>query len=106
VEDGMSDDGAILVLDIICGPCHRAGDANPPRLARFVRRRGGGPVGVQPFAVEGQQVVPYCHQRDDGGRTWRLMSECGHDKPIREERLVEAFEVLFPGDTTAVRVPL
>jgi hypothetical protein len=94
-----------LVIDIHCGPCARAGDPNPPRLARFARPVEGGPVHVRPFTVDGQQVVPAARQRPDGGRTWRLVSECGHDKRIREERIAEAF-TMFPGGESSLRVYL
>jgi hypothetical protein len=89
-----------LVLDIHCGPCRRAGDKNPPRLARFARPATGGPVHVRPFTAEGQQVVPACRTRSDGGTTWRLVSECGHDKRIRGERIAAAFDAFRPGESS------
>jgi hypothetical protein len=88
------------VLDIHCGPCRRAGDENPPRLARFARLASGGPVHVRPFTVNGQKVVPAARRRPDGGTTWRLMSECGHDKRIREERIVAALNTMPPGESS------
>lgn len=94
------------VLDIHCGPCQRAGDENPPRLARFARHAdGSGPVRVRPFTVDGEQVVPAVRDRPDGGRTWRLVSECGHDKRIREERIAAALDLMPPGES-AMRVYL
>jgi hypothetical protein len=94
-----------LVLDIHCGPCARSGDPNPPRLARFARLAGGGPVHVRPFTVDGQKVIPAARQRPDGGRTWRLVSECGHDKLIREERIEAAFAAFTLGQSS-LRVDL
>jgi hypothetical protein len=88
------------VVDIHCGPCHRMGDKNPPRLARFARAAGGGPIHVQPFTVDGQKVIPAVRERPDGGRTWRLMSECGHDKRIREERIVVLFGLIGAGESS------
>jgi hypothetical protein len=93
------------VLDIHCGPCKRAGDENPPRLARFARPAGGGPVHVRPFTVDGKKVVPAARVRPDGGMTWRLVSECGHDKRIREERIAAALDFMPPGES-AIRVYL
>jgi hypothetical protein len=91
------------VVDIHCGPCARSGDRNPPRLARFAQRPGGGPIAVQPFTVGGQKVIPAVRVRPDGGRTWRLVSECGHDKPIREERIAALF-TLIPDGESSLRV--
>jgi hypothetical protein len=93
-----------FVLDIYCRPCRRPGDDdNPgPRLARFVRDASGGEVGVQAFTWNGEPVVPYCHVRPDGGRTWRTRCPHGHDKPIAEERIIAAFLNAFPPGTESL----
>jgi hypothetical protein len=99
-----------LALDILCGPCERAGDPNPPRLARFIRRPDG-EVYVEPFTPKGRQrysvpfgdnsdVIPDAHRRPDRGYTWRLGCPQGHDKPIRHERIVAAFDNFPPGRDT------
>jgi len=82
-----------LVLDIGCAACHRRGDENPPRLIGFVRG-GDGIIRVKPFTVNGQKVIPYPHVRPDGGTTWQLICSQGHERPVRHERVVEAFDAM------------
>lgn len=122
-----------LVLDLHCDPCRRldcrqcvealrtkgrleealavlaSGDPDwlrsAPRLARFVRAVEGGPIGAQPFNYKGQQVIPYRHVRPDGGVTWRMLCPHGHDKPIREERIVAEFKTLFASGQESRRSP-
>jgi hypothetical protein len=94
-----------LVLDIHCGPCQRDGDPNPPRLARFARLADGGPLEVKPFTVKGQPVIPYPHVRPDGGVTWQLVCPQGHDKPVREERIIAVLDAI-PADKESVRISL
>ncbi len=97
----------VHVLDIHCGPCKRAGDENPPRLARFFRPAGGGPLNVQPFLVDGEEVIPNSWIRPDGrGRTWRLVSECGHSKPVRQERIIAALDAMAAKGLSSARVYL
>lgn len=84
-------------LDLHCGACERGGDPNPPRLARFVRNARGGPIGFQPFTVDGKQVGPYPHQRPDGGVTWQLLCPQGHNKPMRHERIAAALDAIPAG---------
>lgn len=86
---------AYLVLDIHCRPC---GGEHPPRLVRFVRASGGGPIGVQPFTVDGHQVIPYYWTRADGGRTWRLVCPHGHEQRVREEHVSAALDTVTPGE--------
>jgi hypothetical protein len=99
-----------LVLDIHCQPCRpgwRDGDPNPPpRLARFVRDVRGGPIQAQSFTYKGQPVIPYPHQRPDGGVTWQTHCPHGHNKPIQEARIAAAFDALFPPGTDSVRIAL
>jgi hypothetical protein len=92
-----------LVLDIHCGPCQRDGDPNPPRLARFVRDARGGPIKAQSFTYKGQPVIPLPRQRPDGGVTWQTHCPQGHNKPIREDRIVDALDA-FPPGTDSMRV--
>lgn len=87
------------VLDIHCGPC-KGTDSNPPRLGRFARPAGGGPVHVRPFTVDGQKVIPGARVRPDGGTTWRLVCACGHDRLIREERIAAALGFMPPGESS------
>jgi hypothetical protein len=98
-----------LVLDIHCRSCRpewRNGDPDlPPRLARFARLAAGGPLEVKPFTVKGQQVIPYPHQRPDGGVTWQLVCPQGHDKPIREDRIIAALDAVPPAKDS-VRISL
>ena len=94
-----------LVLDIHCGACERDGDPNPPRLARFVRDTIGGPIGFQPFTVDGQRVGPYPHQRPDGGVTWQLVCPQGHNRPVQNERVAAALDA-FPPGTDSIRIAL
>jgi hypothetical protein len=107
----------LLFLDIHCDPCHRAAGGGPdrlrstPRRARFSRDPNG-QICVEPFAAKGPwrpphpppfghqpggRAFPASHRRDDGGRTWDLSCPRGHDKPIRHERIVAAFEAFPPG---------
>jgi hypothetical protein len=98
-----------LVLDLHCGPCARATDPyqpqRAPRLARFVRDARGGPIGFQPFTVEGQKAGPYPRQRPDGGVTWQLLCPQGHNRPVKQERLVAAFEV-FPAGQDSMLIAI
>jgi hypothetical protein len=82
-----------VLIDIHCRACYDAGDGNPPRLGRFFRR-GNGPVQVQAFEKNGQKVVPYPHTRPDGGITWKLECPAGHYRPTRDERIIEALNVM------------
>jgi hypothetical protein len=101
-----------LWLDIDCGACERAGDPDPPRLARFWRDSDGR-VGVEPFTPkgprpgrepppalagpQGHRAFPVVHRRPDGGETWQLDCPHGHHKPISHERVRAAFEAFPPG---------
>lgn len=93
--------GPRCILDIHCAPCERAGDPNPPRLARFARPAAGGRVEVQAFSFKGHEVIPRPHRRPDGGVTWRLGCPHGHYKPIREERIIAALDAIPLGQERA-----
>ena len=75
-------------LDLHCGACRRAGDPNPPRLARFTHFDSGT---VEFTPPSGKHPIPR-HERPDGGVTWQLRCPKGHDRPVRHERVVAAFE--------------
>jgi hypothetical protein len=114
-----------LVLDLHCDPCRRLdcrqcvealrtrgrldealaqlADDDPdrlrsvPRLARFARLASGGPLEVKPFRYKGRPVIPYPHQRPDGGVTWQLRCQHGHNTPMREERITAELDAIPPG---------
>jgi hypothetical protein len=100
-------------LVVCCRDCEQAGDRNPPRLARFERHPDGtvelAPSGANRAirrAARGETklypwMLPAPHQRPDGGVTWRLRCPRGHDRPVRHERLVAAFEGLPSGQDYA-----
>jgi hypothetical protein len=117
--------GRYLVLDILCKKCERPGKRTP-RMARFVRRSNDPladnpkvglrevlhrlqEIGVQPFRYKGQEVIPYCHRRADGGRTWYLVCPHGHEQRVREERIAATFDTiagLDPDGNGSARVSL
>jgi hypothetical protein len=103
-----------LTLDIFCAPCERAGDPEPPRLARLVQvdgevyaepytSKGPDPVHGPPPAFSTSQgrarAYPRFHRRPDGGSTWDLPCGQGHDKQIQEWRILAVFEAFPPGQT-------
>ncbi len=95
-----------LMLDLHCAACERAGDPNPPRLVRFVRRAADGAFGVKVATADGRQAMPRPpepHVRPDGGITWHLRCPQGHHKPIRQERMIAALDAL-PPDAPAFRL--
>lgn len=76
-------------LDLHCGDCRRAGNPHPPRLARFTRFSTGA---VEVTGLYGKHPRYPRHRRPDGGATWQLRCPQGHDRPVRHERIVAAFE--------------
>jgi hypothetical protein len=99
-------------LIVCCRDCEQAGDPNPPVLARFAQYPDGR-IELQPYRANRAMrhtLYPWMlatqHQRPDGGVTWRL-PRCpqGHNRPVREERLVAEFE-RFPAGQSDVRVCL
>jgi len=95
----------VIVLDIHCRTCHDDGDKNPPRFVRFVRDDAG-TITPQPFKVGGQAVTAYPHRRPDGGITWQLQCPQGHNRPIRHERILEAFDTLKALGKSDLRITL
>jgi hypothetical protein len=99
-------------LIVCCLVCQQAGDPNPPTLARFEQHPDGK---VEP-AAQGvnramrRRLYPWMlvtpHQRPDGGVTWKL-PRCphGHERPVRQERLVAEFGRI-PAGQNDVRVCL
>ncbi len=86
-------------LAVCCQVCYQHGDPNPPVLARFALYPDG-TVDLQPSRVPRAArrtlypwMLPTEHRRPDGGVTWQL-PRCpqGHNRPVRHERLVAAFE--------------
>jgi hypothetical protein len=90
-----------LVFDIDCLKCKESlgnvgSTRRVPRFGRFIRRTEGGPVGVQKFTVDDQTVIPYCHVRKDGGRTWYMVCPQEHEKRIPEEQIALALDTIVP----------
>jgi hypothetical protein len=100
-------------LIVCCRDCQLAGDPNPPALARFAQNPDGSidlEASTLNRAVTRGPLYPWMlpvrHERSDGGVTWRL-PRCpyGHNRPVRHERLVAAFEE-FPAGRNDIRVCL
>jgi hypothetical protein len=91
----------VVHVDVHCRPC---GEHRSPRLARFVRPAVGGPVGVQPFVVDGQQQGPAFWVRDRVLR-WRLVCPHGHDTNCRLDQIEAVLDAVAAG-TVADRVSL
>lgn len=84
----------VVHLDVFCKPC---GKVNPPRLQRFIRPVGGGPVGVKPFIAEGKEQAAAFHVRE-GMLKWRLVCPHGHDTYLREADLAATLDAVERGD--------
>jgi hypothetical protein len=82
-----------LLLDIHCLACYRGDEHVPPRLVRFVQYDGE-PINVRPVKRKGEKVIPRPHERPDGGITWQLVCPRGHNRPLRNERIVAAFAAM------------
>jgi hypothetical protein len=97
---------------VCCRVCQQHGDPNPPVLARFAQYPDG-KVEPEPSTVNRaarRRLYPWMiatpHRRPDGGVTWQL-PRCpqGHNRPVRDERLIAEFEH-FPAGQTDHRVYL
>lgn len=84
----------LVRLELVCRPC----TVRQPMLQRFVRARGGGPVGVLPFGVKGVgQTASAFHVRD-GVLKWRLVCPHGHDTYVSEPDVAAALDAVERGD--------
>jgi hypothetical protein len=99
-------------LIVCCLVCQQHADPNPPVLGRFAQYPDG-TVEPQPSTLNRaahRRLYPWMiatpHQRPDGGVTWQ-MPHCpqGHNRPVRQERLVAEFERI-PAGQNDVRVCL
>jgi hypothetical protein len=81
-----------LTLDLRCGACARAGDAQPPQLAMFAYDPTSGHLFVATFLYGKERVRPARVRRADGGITYAMACQHGHNPPTRHETIVGWFD--------------